>query len=124
MSITMPVSNCLCVDSIVLSVRTDESHIDNTVGVVDPHNDPIFVASDVEYNPTILNAVKARVAESERFVGTKVAPAARGQLAQADTADADALQARNTDAHQFRHAPDLALLALAQHKAQLVLILP
>src|SRR5208282_1117390 len=50
----MPVSNRLRVDPIVLSVRTDESYIDNAIGIVDPHHDSVLVTRDVEHRSTVL----------------------------------------------------------------------
>ena len=54
----------------------------------------------------------------------QVAPLAERQVAQHHAADAHALQADDLQADQFAHAPDLALLALGQHKAQLLRVLP
>ena len=45
------------------------------------------------------------------------------QVAQSDAADAHAFQAGDIQADCFAHATDLALLAFAQHKAQLVVAL-
>ena len=61
---------------------------------------------------------------SEALVLAQVAPLARRQVAELDAADADALEAGDFQADQLAHAADLALLAFAQDKAQLVLVLP
>src|SRR6185312_9670806 len=48
MSISALVSNSLCVDSIILTVRTYESYVRDTVGIVDPYYDSILVPRDIE----------------------------------------------------------------------------
>ena len=37
-------------------MRADEPDMDNSIRVVDPNNDPILVASDIEHHPAILYA--------------------------------------------------------------------
>src|SRR6185312_1494070 len=54
MSISALVSNSLCVDSIILTVRTDESYVRDTVGIVDPYYDSILVPRDIEDRSSVL----------------------------------------------------------------------
>ena len=54
----------------------------------------------------------------------KVAPLAHRQRAERDAAAAHALQSGHHEADQLAHAADLALAALAQREAQLVLVRP
>src|SRR6266542_2546689 len=54
MSISALVSSRLCVDPIILPVGTDESYVDNTVGIVDPHYDSILVPRNIEDRPAVL----------------------------------------------------------------------
>ena len=50
-------------DPVVLPVRADEPDIDNAIGIVDPHRDPVLVARDVEHRPAVLeDAGRADVA--------------------------------------------------------------
>src|SRR5215207_5143949 len=44
----------LRVNVVVLPMCTDEPHVNNTVGVVDPYDYAVLVAADVEDNATIL----------------------------------------------------------------------
>jgi hypothetical protein len=46
-------SNRLGIDGIVLLVRSHEADIDRVELVVNPHDEPVFVASDIEYNTAI-----------------------------------------------------------------------
>src|SRR5882672_4393787 len=63
MSISVLVSDRLRVDPIILAVRTDESYVDNAVGIVDPHRDSILVPRDVEDRSTVFqNACVADIA--------------------------------------------------------------
>ena len=52
------------------------------------------------------------------------APLSLGKIAEHHVADAHALQAQHLQAHQLAHAAYLALLAITQHEAQLILVLP
>src|SRR5665213_2746770 len=61
---------------------------------------------------------------SEFFVTTKITPLAHRQWAQRNAAAAHALEPGDCEADQLAHAPDLALAPLAQHEAQLVVVLP
>jgi hypothetical protein len=51
-------------------------------------------------------------------------PLPKGQLAQRNPTDADSLQSSDFQADKLAHPANLALLALAQYKAQLMFILP
>src|SRR5258706_12594177 len=64
------------------------------------------------------------IAASELLVTVQVTPLSGRQLAERHAADAHAFQAGHVQAHEFAHAPDLALLALAQHEPQLIAVLP
>ena len=59
-SIFILASDRLSIDSIVLPVGTDESHVNNTVRIVYPDHDSILVPCAIENDPTILQY--ARVA--------------------------------------------------------------
>ena len=65
-----------------------------------------------------------RAPRSEFLVAAQIAPLACRQPAQRHAAAAHALQPGHREADQFAHPADLPLLALAQHEAQLVLVLP
>src|SRR5471032_670944 len=72
-------------------------------------------------------ATEARACQkspSEALVFAQVAPLAHRQLAQDDAADAHPLQLGDDEVDGLAHATDLALAALAQHEAQLVLVGP
>jgi hypothetical protein len=47
-------SDILRIDPVILRVRADEPDIDHTVGIVDPYDDPIFVACNVEHRAAVL----------------------------------------------------------------------
>ena len=47
-------SNRLRIDSVVLLVRSDEPDIHNSIGVVDPYDNPIFVPSNVKNGAAVL----------------------------------------------------------------------
>jgi hypothetical protein len=38
----------LCIDTVVLPVRSDEPDIDDAIRIIDPHHDSILVAGGVE----------------------------------------------------------------------------
>ena len=67
-------------------------------------------------------ALSAASARSARRA--QVAPLAERQVAEHDAADAHPLQAEHLQADRLAHAADLALPALAQHEAQLVVVEP
>jgi len=48
-----PALNCLRVDLIVLCVRADEADIHDTVGIVNPNHQPVFISGKIEYDPAI-----------------------------------------------------------------------
>ena len=49
----------MCIDPIVLPVRSDEPDIDDAIRIIDPHHDAILVAGDVEYNATVVENARA-----------------------------------------------------------------
>lgn len=46
--------NSLCIDGVVLPMRADELHENDPVRVVDGCDQPVFVASDIKDNASIL----------------------------------------------------------------------
>ena len=46
--------NRLGIDRVVLAMRADETYVHDTEVVVDPHDQPVLVAGDVEYNAAVL----------------------------------------------------------------------
>jgi plasmid stabilization system protein ParE len=64
------------------------------------------------------------IARIKHLTRRQIPPLPHRQLTQLDAANAHPLQAHHGQAHQFAHAPDLPLFALAQHKAQLLGVLP
>ena len=60
-------SNALCVDRVVLSVRSNETDVDDPIRIVNPHHDPILVAREVEYHTAVLE--DARAADGLTSVG-------------------------------------------------------
>ena len=61
---------------------------------------------------------------SEVLVIVQVTPLTGGQVAQANLADPHPFEAGDFEADQFAHAANLAFFAFAQHKAELILVLP
>src|SRR6185437_32408 len=54
------------VDSIILTVRTDESYVRDTVGIVDPYYDSILVPRDIEDRSSVLeDACVADIAQGQ-----------------------------------------------------------
>jgi hypothetical protein len=62
----------LCIDPIVLPVRADEPHIDDSIGIIDPHHNAILVAGDVEHRTTVLE--NARAANGSLYVRRPALP--------------------------------------------------
>jgi hypothetical protein len=54
-------SNLLRIDGVVLLVRADEAGVHDPIGVIDPHDDTVLVATDIEDHAVIPE--DARVAE-------------------------------------------------------------
>src|SRR5882672_9749173 len=46
-------SNALRVDCIILPMCADKPDVDDPIGIIDPHNDPVFVARDIEHSAAI-----------------------------------------------------------------------
>src|SRR5579859_4791245 len=46
-------SNCLCIDPVVLRMSADEPYVNHAIRIVDPHYQPIPVASDIEHRPAV-----------------------------------------------------------------------
>src|SRR6059058_4738360 len=61
---------------------------------------------------------------SKPLVRPEIPPLPERQIAQRDPPDPHALEADRPQTHQLAHPPDLALLALGQHEAQLLRVLP
>ena len=61
---------------------------------------------------------------SERLVRTEITPLTGRQCAEHDVAHSHALETHDVQSDQFAHAANLALLAFAQHEAQLLAVLP
>jgi hypothetical protein len=40
-----PPSDFLCVDHVILSVRSNEADVNNPIGIVDPYHQPVLVAA-------------------------------------------------------------------------------
>jgi hypothetical protein len=49
----------LCIDPVVLPVRSDEPDIDDAIRIIDPHHDAILVAGDVEYSAAVVENARA-----------------------------------------------------------------
>ena len=60
----------------------------------------------------------------ELLVRRQITPLPDRQMAQIDLADPHAFEPGDQQSHLLAHAPDLAFFALAQHKAQLLGVLP
>src|SRR5690606_41834504 len=61
---------------------------------------------------------------AEALILPQETPLPQRQVAELDLADAHALEAHHVQPNLFAHAADLALAALAQHEAQLVVVDP
>jgi len=59
-------SNRLRIDGVVLLVRADEADVHDPIRVIDPHDDTVLVATDIEHHATILE--DARVTEQRIYV--------------------------------------------------------
>jgi len=46
-----PALNCLRIALIVLRVRTNETDIHDTIGIVNPNHQPVFIPGKIEYDP-------------------------------------------------------------------------
>ena len=46
-------SDSLCVDAVVLLMRAQEADVEHSVGSIYPHDQPVFVAADVEDDPSV-----------------------------------------------------------------------
>ena len=42
--------NLLRIDTVILSVRPDKSYVQNSIIVIGVHDEPVFVAADIENN--------------------------------------------------------------------------
>jgi hypothetical protein len=49
-----PPSDFLCVDHVILSVRFNEADVNDPIGIVDPHHQPVLVARNIEHRAAIL----------------------------------------------------------------------
>ena len=49
----------MCIDPVVLPVRSDEPDIDNATRIIDPHDDAILVADDIEYSAAVVENARA-----------------------------------------------------------------
>jgi hypothetical protein len=47
-------SDGLRVDPVILSMRADEPDIDHAIWIVDPHDDAVLVARNVENRPAVM----------------------------------------------------------------------
>jgi hypothetical protein len=59
-------SNRLRIDGVVLLVRADEAAVHDPIGVIDPHDDTVLIATDIEHYAAIPE--DARVAELRLYV--------------------------------------------------------
>jgi len=50
-------------------VRADEADVDHAIGTVDPYDDPILVARDVEHHPTVLEDARGANVSFDRGRG-------------------------------------------------------
>jgi len=46
-------SYSLGVDAVVLGMRTNEADVNDAIGVIDPRNDTVLVACDIEHHATV-----------------------------------------------------------------------
>jgi hypothetical protein len=67
---TLP-SNGLRIDHILLAVRADEPDVDDSIGVVDPHDDTILIAGDVKDSATIPKNAHASGGKPVRLIDVK-----------------------------------------------------
>jgi hypothetical protein len=54
-------SNLLCVDQVVLSVRSDEMDVNDPIGAVNPHHNPILVAGKIEHYAAVFETLALRM---------------------------------------------------------------
>lgn len=54
-----PPSDFLCVDHVILSVRSNEADVNDPIGIVDPHHQPVLVARNIEHHAAVLEDTRA-----------------------------------------------------------------
>jgi hypothetical protein len=52
-------SDFLCVDHVILSVRSSEADVNDPIGIVDPHHQPVLVARNIEHHAAVLEETRA-----------------------------------------------------------------
>jgi len=81
-------SNALRIVGIVLPMRPDKPDIDHAIGIVDPHNDAIFVTRDIEDRSTVLEDTGAADVPAPAGERTPIASAPCRRIAETFSASA------------------------------------